>query len=74
MHSYIYVCNFADGKNRSHIDHILINRRYYSRILNVRYFRGGECNTDYYQVSEKDYHYVNKQSKISMWRDLISGR
>jgi hypothetical protein len=39
-HSYMYTWNSADGKNGIQIDHILINWRGRSRILNVRYFRG----------------------------------
>ena len=72
--SYNDIWNFADGKNRIRIDHVLINRRCYSRIRNVRYFRGAEYDRDYYQVTEKDCRYVNKHPRISMWRDLLSRR
>jgi hypothetical protein len=32
------------------IDHILIDRRQHSRILDARSFRGADCNTDHYLV------------------------
>jgi hypothetical protein len=44
---------FPDGKIHKHIDHILIDGRWYSSILNIRSFRGADCNTDQYMVVEK---------------------
>jgi hypothetical protein len=35
------------------IDHVLIDRRGHSNILNVRYFRGAHCDTDHYLVVAK---------------------
>jgi hypothetical protein len=36
---HMYIWNSADAKNRNHIENVLINRRRYSRIHSVRYFR-----------------------------------
>jgi hypothetical protein len=54
----------------------LIVRRKHSSILDVRSFRGAECDTDHYLVVAKvrEILAVNKQAHINlMGRDLISG-
>jgi hypothetical protein len=58
------------------IDHILRNRRRYSSILDVKSFRGADCDTDHYLVAAK----IRKKLAVSeqaaqklKWRDLISG-
>jgi hypothetical protein len=42
-----------DGKTHNKIDHILIDRRRHSSILDVLSFRAADCNTDRYLVVAK---------------------
>jgi endonuclease/exonuclease/phosphatase family metal-dependent hydrolase len=43
-----YTWTFPDGKTHNQIDHILTDRRSLSNILDVRSFRGANCDTDHY--------------------------
>jgi hypothetical protein len=51
IHKYTWTSR--DGTNHNHIDHMLIDRRSNSSILDVRSFRGADCDTDHYTVIVK---------------------
>jgi len=46
IHKYTWTS--LDGKTHNQIDHVLINRRWQSSVLDVRSFRGAECDRDHY--------------------------
>jgi hypothetical protein len=48
-----YTRTSSDGKTHNQIDHILIDRRWHSSILDVRSFRGADCDTKHYLVVAK---------------------
>ena len=50
FHMYTWTC--LDENNHNHIDHILIDIRH-STILDMRSFRGAECDTVHYLVVPK---------------------
>jgi len=51
IHKYTWTS--PDGKTHNQIAHILIDRKWHSSILDVRIFRGADCDNDHYLVAEK---------------------
>jgi hypothetical protein len=72
MHTFTWTS--PDGKMRNKIDHILIERRWHSNILNVRLFRAADCDTDHYLVVAKfrERLAMTKQHTDFIWRSSIS--
>ena len=48
-----YTWNSPDGKTHNQIDHVLIDRRWHSSVLDVRSFRRADFDTDHYLVIAK---------------------
>jgi hypothetical protein len=48
-----YTWTSPEGNTHNQIDHVLIDRRWHSNILDVRSFRGADCDTDHYLVVTK---------------------
>jgi hypothetical protein len=61
IHKYTWTS--PEGNTHNQIDYVLIDRKRHSNILDVRSFRGADCDTDHYLVAAKvrERLAVNKQ-------------
>jgi endonuclease/exonuclease/phosphatase family metal-dependent hydrolase len=74
VHKYTWTS--PDGKNHNQTDHIMIDRRWHSSVLDVRGLRGADCDSDHYlMVAEvRERLTESKQEhRILVGKDLISG-
>jgi hypothetical protein len=51
IHKYTWTS--PDGKTHNQIDHILVDRRRHSNVLDVRSFRAADCDSDHYLMVAK---------------------
>jgi len=71
-----YTRTSPNGKIHNQIDHIWIDRRWHPFILDVRSFRGADCDTDHYLLVAKFRErlaVINKTYRSSLGNDLNSG-
>jgi hypothetical protein len=61
-----YTWKSPGGKTHNQIDHILVDRRRHSNVLDVRSFRAADCDSDHYLVVAKvrERLAVNKQRSL----------
>jgi endonuclease/exonuclease/phosphatase family metal-dependent hydrolase len=73
MHKYTWTS--PDGKSHNQIDHILVDRRRHSNVLDVRSFRTADCDSDHYLVVTKVRERLavnNKDHRDFIWSCSIS--
>jgi hypothetical protein len=68
IHKYTWTA--PDGKTNNQIDHVLIDRRWHSCILDVRSFRGADCDTDHYLVVAKVRERLSARKKAAQKTDV----
>jgi hypothetical protein len=68
LNIYKYTWTSPDGKTHNLIDHILIDRRRHSNVLDDRLLRAADCDSNHYLVAAKvrDRLAVNKQRSHSL--------
>jgi hypothetical protein len=64
VHTYTWTS--PDGKTHSQVEHILIDRRRYSNILEVGSFRVANCDTDLYLMV------ANVRERLLVSKELTS--
>jgi hypothetical protein len=69
-----FVRTSPDGMTHNQIDHILIDRRRHSSVLDVRSFRAADCDTNHYLVVAKvrERLAVSTQRTDFLWRAVVS--
>jgi len=65
IHKYTWTS--PDGKTHNQIDHILIDRRWHSSVLDVRSFRGADCDIDQYLVVAKVRERLAVSKQAAQW-------
>jgi len=67
IHKYTWTS--TDGKTHNQIENVLIDRRWKSGVLDVRIFRGSECDTDHYLVITKFRERLAVGVQSTQWLD-----
>ena len=49
----IIIMTSPDGTTHNQIDHVLIDMRWHSSVLDVQSFKGADCDTDHYLMTAK---------------------
>jgi hypothetical protein len=68
IHKYTWTS--PDGKTHNQIDHVLIDRRWHSSVLDVRSFRGADCDTDHYLVVAKVRKRLSERKQAAQKTDV----
>ena len=73
---HMYTCTSPDGKTHGQIDHILIDRRWLSNVLDARNFREAVCGIGNYLVFVKvrGRLAISKQTAQEVYRDRFNLR
>jgi hypothetical protein len=63
IHKYTWTS--PDGKSHNQIDHILVDKRRLSNVLDVRSYRAADCDTGHYFVVAKVRERLAENKRIS---------
>ena len=48
IRTFINTWTSPDGETRNQIDHVLVDKRWHSSVIDVRTVRGTDCNSDHH--------------------------
>jgi hypothetical protein len=68
IHKYTWTS--PDGKTHNQIDHVLVDRRLQSSILDARSFRGADCDTEHYLVAAKLRERLSVSKRVAQKFDM----